>query len=71
MRKVDPQQRARLQGAIALLAQDPRPPSSRPLKGRAGYRVHVGGYRILYAAADDVLVVVVVTVGHGRGVYER
>ncbi len=71
LRKVDPQQRARLQGAIALLAQDPRPPSSRPLKGRPGHRVRVGHYRILYTVADDMLVVVVVTVGHRRDVYEQ
>ena len=71
LRKVDPQQRLRLQGAIALLAQDPRPPSSRPLKGRPGYRVRVGDYRILYTVTDDVLLVVVVTLGHRRDVYER
>lgn len=71
LRKVDPQQRLRLQGAIALLAQDPRPPSSRPLKGRPGYRVRVGDYRILYTVTDDVLLVVVVTLGHRRDVHER
>lgn len=71
LRKLDPQDRPRLQAAIALLAQDPRPPSARPLKGRAGFRVRVGDYRILYTVADDVLLVVVVTLGHRRDVYER
>ena len=32
-------------------------------------RVRVGDYRILYTVHDDVLVVVVVTVGHRRDVY--
>lgn len=71
LRKVDPQDRGRLQGAIALLAEDPRPPSSRRLRGRDGYRVRVGDYRILYTVADEVLLVVVVTLGHRRDVYER
>jgi mRNA interferase RelE/StbE len=54
-----------------LLAQDPRPPASRPLRGRPGYRVRVGDYRIIYTVADDVLLVVVVTLGHRRDVYEH
>jgi mRNA interferase RelE/StbE len=71
LRKLDPQIRLRVQGAIALLAQDPRPPASRPLKGRPGRRVRIGDYRIIYTVADDVLLVVVVTLGHRREVYER
>ena len=71
LRKLDPQVRLRVQGAIALLARDPRPPASRPLKGRPGRRVRVGDYRIIYTVTDDVLLVVVVTLGHRRDVYER
>jgi len=69
LRKLDPEMRPRIRGAIALLAQDPRPPAARALRGRPGYRVRVGHYRIIYAVADDVLVVVVVTLGHRRDVY--
>jgi len=71
LRKLDPSVRHRLQGAIALLAQDPRPPAARALQGRQGLRVRVGDYRILYTVADDVLLVVVVTIGHRRDVYDR
>jgi len=71
LRKIDPSVRHRLQGAIALLAQDPRPPAARALKGRPGLRVRVGDYRIIYTVNDDVLLVVVVTLGHRREVYER
>ncbi|TFD32148.1 helix-turn-helix domain-containing protein [Cryobacterium sp. TMT1-62] len=35
-----------------------------------GYRVRVGDYRIIYIIRNDILVVVVVTVGHRRDVYE-
>jgi mRNA interferase RelE/StbE len=71
LKKLDPQAPPRVQGVIALLAQDPRPPASRPLRGRPGYRVRVGEYRIIYTVADEVLLVVVVTLGHRRDVYEH
>ncbi|MCL2396259.1 MAG: type II toxin-antitoxin system RelE/ParE family toxin [Acidimicrobiaceae bacterium] len=35
-----------------------RPPASRPLRGRPGYRVRVGDYRILYTVQEDMLLVV-------------
>jgi mRNA interferase RelE/StbE len=71
LRTLDPPIARRIQGAIALLAQDPRPPSSRPLRGRPGYRVRVGDYRVVYTIDDGVLLIVVVTLGHRRDVYER
>ena len=71
LRKLDPQVRRRIQGAIALLAQDPHPPAARALQGRPGIRVRVGDYRILYTVADDVLLVVVITLGHRREIYDR
>lgn len=71
LRKLDPADRHRIQGVIALLAQDPRPPAARALQGRLGFRVRVGNYRILYTVADEVLLVVVVAVGHRREVYDR
>lgn len=71
LRKIDPRDRTRLQGAIRLLAHDPRPPAARALQGRPGFRVRVGDYRILYTIDDAVLLVVVVAVGHRRDVYDR
>jgi mRNA interferase RelE/StbE len=70
LRRIDPQDRGRVQGAIALLGEDPRPPGARALQGRDGYRVRVGNYRIIYTIRNDILVVVVVAVGHRRDVYE-
>ncbi|MDP3971289.1 MAG: type II toxin-antitoxin system RelE/ParE family toxin [Candidatus Nanopelagicales bacterium] len=71
LRKLDPAEQRQLQGAIALVANDPRPPASRRLRGRPGFRVRVGDYRIIYTVTDDVLLVVVVTVGHRSDVYKR
>ena len=71
LRKLDPSIRPRIQGAIALLAQDPRPPGARALQGRPGLRVRVGDYRIIYTVEDDVLLIVVVQLGHRRDIYEK
>ena len=71
LRKLDRQQALRVRGAIELLAVDPRPPNSRPLRGRPGYRVRVGDYRLLYTIQDDVLLVIVVRLGHRLDVYQR
>ena len=71
LKQVDHQHRDRIRGAIALLGQDPRPPGVKALQGRPGFRVRIGDYRIVYTIQDDVLLVVVVTLGHRRDVYER
>jgi mRNA interferase RelE/StbE len=71
LRKLEPRDRRRVQGAIALLARNPRPPGARALAGRPGLRVRVGDYRIIYTVTDDVLLVVVVTLEHRHEVYER
>lgn len=69
LRHIDKAHSGRIRGAIAMLAENPRPPASRPLRGREGWRLRVGDYRILYTIHDEVLVIVIVTVGHRREVY--
>jgi mRNA interferase RelE/StbE len=71
LRRIDPQDRLRIRGAIALLGDDPRPPGARALQGRDGFRVRVGAYRIIYTVHVDVLLIIVVTVGHRRDVFEK
>ena len=69
LRAIERKDRARIQGAIALLGENPRPPGARALHGCDGLRVRVGDYRIIYTIRDDVLLVVVVTLGHRKDVY--
>ncbi|MGK2859784.1 MAG: type II toxin-antitoxin system RelE family toxin [Thermoanaerobaculia bacterium] len=62
--------RQRIISRIRALADDPRPPGSEKLSGtRERYRVRQGNYRILYEIQDDVLLIVVVKLGHRRDVY--
>ncbi len=60
----------RVTEAIENLATNPRPPGCKKLKGRLGYRIRVGDYRVVYDIADDILVVLVIDVGHRREIYE-
>jgi mRNA interferase RelE/StbE len=72
LRTLDPAGRRRVQAALDLLAEDPRPPSARQLVGGAGeWRVRTGDFRIIYEIQDQQLLVLVVKVGHRRDVYER
>lgn len=57
---------------IERLAQDPRPPGCKKLKGRQNqYRVRLGDYRVIYSVEDMALVVRIIKVGHRRDVYEE
>lgn len=55
--------------AIAGLTTNPRPLGCKKLKGRNGYRIRVGDYRVIYEVIDFLLVVDVVDLGHRREVY--
>jgi mRNA interferase RelE/StbE len=52
------------------LADNPRPHGYKKLKGREGYRIRVGDYRVIYEIFDGVLVVEVVDLGHRKDIYE-
>lgn len=63
-----------LQEQIALtinnLAINPRPDGVKKLKNLDSYRVRVGDYRIIYKIQDNVLLIIVVRVGHRKDVYK-
>ena len=72
LRKLDPPARRRIQAALELLSEEPRPPAATPLVGGAGeWRVRTGDSRIVYEIDDGVLLVLVVAVGHRRDFYRR
>lgn len=70
LRKLDPQTRRRIQAAVELLATQPRPPSAKKLVGGDGeWRVRTGDYRIVYQLRDNVLLVLVIAIGHRSSIY--
>lgn len=70
LRKLDPPARRRIQAAIELLSETPRPPAATRLVGGSGeWRIRTGDHRIVYEIDDGVLVVLVVAVGYRRESY--
>jgi mRNA interferase RelE/StbE len=59
----------RIESAIRMLSDAPRPRSSHKLTGRLGWRIRVGKYRVIYEIDDKAHSVLVLHVGHRRDVY--
>ncbi len=55
---------------IEALSENPRPVGCKKLKGRSGYRIRVGAYRVLYEITDKILLVEVTDAGHRKNIYE-
>ena len=70
LKKIPDPDYSRVKAAIYALAEDPRPPGYIKLKGRDGYRIRQGNYRIIYEIQDGALLVTVVTLGHRKDVYD-
>jgi mRNA interferase RelE/StbE len=67
--KLPAQTRERVNSAIALLAENPRPPGVKKLTAREGYRLRIGNYRILYNIDNEAGTVVVYRVMPRENVY--
>ena len=60
----------RIVRAVEILAGNPRPPGVVKMAGDDNlWRVHVGDFRIVYEIHDDVLLVLVLRIGHRGDVY--
>jgi mRNA interferase RelE/StbE len=57
--------------AIEKLGDNPRPHGCKKLKGRNGYRIRIGDYRVIYEIFDSTLLVDVIDLGHRRDIYEQ
>ena len=56
--------------AIHNLADNPRPHGYKKLKGRDGYRIRIGSYRVIYEIFDNFLIVEVIDLGMRKDIYE-
>jgi mRNA interferase RelE/StbE len=54
---------------IDALAENPRPSGAVQLKGTDFMRAWVRDYRVVFEVRDDVLLVLVVRIGHRRDIY--
>jgi mRNA interferase RelE/StbE len=56
---------------IEALAQNPRPPGCRKLRGFENlWRIRIGNYRVVYQVSDEELVVDIVAIRHRSKAYK-
>jgi mRNA interferase RelE/StbE len=64
--------RSRIVSKITSLGSDPYPQEARKLTGEKDlYRIRVSDYRVIYQARHEVLLVLVVRVGHRKDIYRK
>ncbi len=68
--KITPPNYNKVVSALQDLANNPRPQGYKKLKGRQGFRVRIGDYRIIYNINDSILTVFILAIGNRRDVYE-
>jgi mRNA interferase RelE/StbE len=54
---------------IEYLEENPRPVGNKKLKGREGYRIRIGNYRVIYDIFDFELLIDVIALGHRKDIY--
>jgi mRNA interferase RelE/StbE len=61
----------RIHEAVTALADQPRPPGAKLLRGKlkSGWRVRIGDYRVLYRIDDERKEVAIFDIGHRRELY--
>lgn len=60
----------KIETSLLQLGENPRPPGCKKLKGRKGYRIRVGDYRIIYEIEDNILRIIVIDIGHRKNIYD-
>jgi mRNA interferase RelE/StbE len=62
---------ARIDAKILQLADNPRPPGCKKLKGYEDqWRIRIGDYRVIYILDDQARTVTITHVAHRREVYD-
>ena len=56
--------------AIEKLAENPRPPLCKKLKGYDAYKIRQGNYRVIYEILDTELLIDVIAVGNRKNIYD-
>ena len=59
----------RVRDAVFTLTEEPRPQGSKKLSGRAGWRIRVGSYRVVYEIDDPNHRITIMHIGHRRDIY--
>lgn len=72
LEKFPKKDKERIVEAIDSLVEDPRPEGCKKLKGNLKplrYRIRAGNYRVVYSIQDEVLLILVIEIGHRKDIY--
>lgn len=69
MKTLNKQDSRRILKSIEDLGITPRPQGCKKLKGRDGYRIRVGDFRVIYSVEDKRLLISVVQIGDRKDIY--
>ena len=59
----------RMREALVLLGDVPRPHGCAKLRGREGWRIRIGGYRVIYEIDDKLRRITILHIGRRRDIY--
>ena len=72
LKKIPKANRKRIVDKIDSLAESPPNPDTTKMKGNNPFhKVRVGDYRIVYEIQEDVLMILVVKIGHRKDIYKN
>ena len=72
LKKIPKTDRKRIADKIDSLAEEPPNPETTKMKGdNPFHRIRVGDYRIVYEIQNEVLVILIVKIGHRKDIYRN
>jgi len=72
LKKIPKADQKRIADKIDSLAEDLPNPDTTKMKGNNPFhRIRVGNYRIIYEIQEDVLLILVVKIGHRKDIYRN
>lgn len=72
LRKLSRADRSVIVHKIELLKNEPKPEGSAKLKGSQDlFRIRHGDYRVIYKVKRNILVIIIIRIGHRRDIYKN
>ena len=72
LKKIPKPDRKRIADKIDSLSEEPPNPETTKMKGdNPFHRIRVGDYRIVYEIQNEVLVILIVKIGHRKDIYRN
>lgn len=72
LKKIPKADQKRIADKIDSLAEDlPNPDTTKMIGNNLFHRIRVGEYRIIYEIQEDVLLILVVKIGHRKDIYRN